>query len=120
MSVPDLPLPSWMVLSLSLPVCKWYNNSTSHIWVIVALNEDNAQEAPSGTLAYHICLMFIYLISIIEHVLCAKFHIKLIDSLVAQLTKNPYQCYRRPLFDSWVGNILWKGMGYYSSILGLP
>ena len=32
-------------------------------------------------------------------------------SLVAQLVKNLQQC-RRPRFDSWVGKICWRGIGY--------
>ena len=68
-SVPAPPLPSCMMMSLSLPVCKMVITMARHTHthtrgVIIALNEIKHKKLLSEHLVYRLCSMFIYLTSI--------------------------------------------------------
>ena len=54
-----------------------------------------------GSIKTHLCLCILFIQFSIHR-----------SSLVAQMLKNLTAIYRGPWFDSWVGKICWRGIGY--------
>ena len=54
-----------------------------------------------GSIKTHLCLCILFIQFSIHR-----------SSLVAQMLKNLTVIYRGPWFDSWVGKICWRGIGY--------